>query len=186
MDFDDFDDLDGIFGFEDDEEPDHPGVPTFRATIHDGELVVVNWAPYLLAGRGPFRRMVRERAHAGVTIADLWRIGEDESELIVEYLALADRRRADGLLTRWAKAVGYDRLWLPDRLVAFESAPPLGSAQVVCPTCGATWEDSGPDFWTTVRQSGFFPPLCVLCNSDLPQWHWRPRAQRGRRQQTKA
>ena len=91
--------------------------------------------------------MVRERAAAGVTIADMWLNGDETAELIVEYLALADRRRADRLLTRWAKAVGYDRLWLPDRLVTFESGRPLGSAQVVCPTCGMVWEDEGPDFW---------------------------------------
>ncbi len=174
MDFDDIDDLDGIFGFDEEDEPDHLGPPDFRATIHDGELLVTNWAPYLLNGGGPYHRMVRERAAAGVTIADMWLNGDETAELIVEYLALADRRRADRLLTRWAKAVGYDRLWLPDRLVTFESGRPLGSAQVVCPTCGMVWEDEGPDFWNAVRSSGRFPTLCALCNSDLPQWHWKP------------
>ena len=150
-------DLDGIFGFDEEDEPDHLGPPDFRATIHDGELLVTNWAPYLLNGGGPYHRMVRERAAAGVTIADMWLNGDETAELIVEYLALADRRRADRLLTRWAKAVGYDRLWLPDRLVTFESGRPLGSAQVVCPTCGMVWEDEGPDFWNGVRQLRALP-----------------------------
>ncbi len=47
-------DLDGIFGFDEEEEPDHLGPPDFRATIHDGELLVTNWAPYLLNGGGPY------------------------------------------------------------------------------------------------------------------------------------
>ncbi len=69
-------DLDGIFGFDEEDEPDHLGAPDFRATIHDGELLVTNWAPYLLNGGGPYRRMVRERAAAGVTIADMWLNGD--------------------------------------------------------------------------------------------------------------
>jgi hypothetical protein len=174
LDFDDDFDLDGIFGSDEDDEPDHPGAPDFRATIHDGQLLVTNWAPYLVAGRGPFGGIARERAEAGVTLADMWQTGNEKAELIVEFLAVADRRKAERILTRWARAVGYDRLWLPDRLVAFESGRPLGSAKVTCPTCGATWEDAGADFWRTVRSSGRFPTLCALCNSDLPQWRWRP------------
>ena len=69
-------DLDGIFSFDEEEEPDHLGPPDFRATIHDGELLVTNWAPYLLNGGGPTHRMVRERAAAGVTIADMWLNGD--------------------------------------------------------------------------------------------------------------
>ena len=86
------------------------------------------------------------------------------------------------------EVVGQKHLLGPGKplRIAFESGRPLGSAQVVCPTCGMVWEDEGPDFWDGVRRSGRLPTLCALCNSDLPQWHWRPRARRKRGQRTKA
>ncbi len=173
----DFDEIEDLFNDDREESETTSRPPDFRATIRDGLVTIVNWAPWLLNGGGPSLGLVRDRAKDGVTLADLWLNGDDTAEIIVEYLAVADRRRADRLLTRWAESVGYDRLWLPDRLVSFPSGRPLGSARVVCPTCGVTWEDSTPDFWSNVRKSGRFPPLCSICNSDLPQWDWR----RGRR-----
>ena len=173
----DFDEIFEIFGIEpdDEDEGDHEGVPElpdFRATIRGSQLTLVAWAPHLLSG-GPTANLVRERAKEGVTIADLWVTGDEPHEVIVEYLAVADRGRADRLLTRWAEAVGHSRLWLPDRLVALDPDRPLGTAKVECPTCGAGWQDSSTDFWLNVRSLGRFPSLCPICNGDLPQWQWR-------------
>lgn len=169
----DFDELFEMFGIDPDDEGEAPSVPDFRATIRGSKLTLVGWAPHLLSV-GPTGALVRERAHAGVTIADLWVTGDEPSEVIVGYLAVADRRRADRLLARWAEAVGHGRLWLPDRLVELDPDRPLGSARVECPTCGAGWQDGSTDFWVNVRQGGRFPSLCPICNGDLPQWQWRP------------
>jgi hypothetical protein len=177
----DFDDLDDIFNFDDKEPREEPSAPDFRLTIRGRRLSVEPWAPYLLTG-GPNGKLVRDRAGAGVTIADLWVTGEDSRELVVTYLAVADRQRADRKLIRWAESVGHRRLWLPDRLVQLDTARPLGVARVDCPTCGARWEDSSPDFWHSVRTSGRFPTICVICHGDLPQWGWRPGPARHRDQ----
>jgi hypothetical protein len=176
----DFDELSEIFDLgPEPEEEDGLGPPDFRATIHDKGLTVINWAPYLLGG-GPNGELLRGRAAAGVSIADLWVTESPPHEVIVKYLAVANLRRADRVLTRWAEAVGYFRLWLPDRMVQLDLSRPLGSARVECPNCGATWEDSGPDFWSSVRESGRFPTLCPICNSDLPQWRWRHSRREGK------
>lgn len=170
----DFDEIFEMFDIEPDDEGEDeaPDPPTFRATIRGSRLTIVAWMPHLLT-QGPVGKLVRERAEHGVTLADLWVSDEEPTEAIVRYLAVADRRRADRLLIRWAEAVGHARLWLPDRLIALDPARPLGSAEVECPTCGAGWQDSGPDFWESVRSAGRFPALCPVCNSDLPQWRWR-------------
>lgn len=169
----DLNDLDEIFDFEPEEEDEGPDLPDYRATIRENRLTVVGWAPHLLSS-GPNAKILAERAEAGVTVADLRVPGSGERELLVEYLAVADRRRADRLLARWAESVGHTRVWFPDRLIVLDSHRPLGAAEVECPTCGAGWQDSTPDFWAQVRRCGFFPSLCPICNGDLPQWRWRP------------
>ncbi len=169
----DFDEIFEMFGIEPEDEDEIPDLPDFRATIRGPRLTVIAWMPHLLTA-GPTGALVRERAADGVTIADLWVTESEPSEVIVEYLAVADRRRADRLLGRWAEAVGHSRLWLPDRLVTLDPDRPLGSAKVQCPTCGASWQDGSPDFWENVRKGGRFPASCPICNGDLPQWQWRP------------
>jgi hypothetical protein len=159
------------FEFEDDDRSPTP--PDFRVTIRGRRLMVAPWAPYLL-NEGPHGDLVRARAQHGVTIADAWVTGEDCKELIVRYLAIADRDRADRQLVRWAESVGHRRIWFPDRLVHLDAGRPLGAAQVECPTCGARWQDGSPGFWEGVRSAGRFPTLCVICHGDLPQWRWRP------------
>ncbi|MBM3668293.1 MAG: hypothetical protein FJW90_12665 [Actinobacteria bacterium] len=181
----DFDEIFEMFGIEPEGEDEAPEPPSFRATIRGSRLMVVAWMPHLLTS-GPTGRLVRDRAEDGVTVADLWVTDDEPSEVIVEYLAVADRGRADRLLSRWAEAVGHGRLWLPDRLVTLDPDRPLGSAKVECPTCGAGWQDSGADFWENVRNCGRFPALCPICNADLPQWQWRPGRRSRRAPQRKA
>ena len=132
----DINDIFEMFEIDPDDLENEPEPPDFRATIRGSKLTVVGWAPHLLSA-GPTGALVRERATDGVTIADLWVTEDEPREAIVQYLAIADRRRADRLLGRWAEAVGHSRLWLPDRLVSLDPDRPLGSAKVECPTCGA-------------------------------------------------
>jgi hypothetical protein len=70
----------------------------------------------------------------------------------------------------WARAVGYRRVWLPDRLVPIDSPAQMGRASVRCPTCRARWRERDPSFWHEVRSSGHFPWVCPVCGGDLPQW----------------
>ena len=163
------------FGDEDaDQEPEPPDL---RITIRSGRVYVEPWAPWLWT-EGPVGSLISQRAAAGVTVADAWLTGEDDRELIVRYLLVADSGHAGRLLIRWAESVGHRRIWFPDRVMNVEQRRPLGLASVRCPTCGAEWEDGSPGFWEGVRTNGRFPTICVICNGDLPQWKWRPRAHR--------
>ena len=75
------------------------------------------------------------------------------------------------VLLSWAESVGYERVWLPDRLVALDpGALGLPAANITCPTCHATWTDNSPEFWTEVHRQGRFPTACPICAGDLPQW----------------
>ena len=155
LDFDDMD-LDGIFGFDKKGEHDHLGPPDFRATIHDGELLVTTGPPTSNGG-GP---TIGWSASGPPLewIADMWLNGDEAAELIVEYLALADRRRADRRLPAGRRpsattGSGCRIDWY------LRVRPAAGLGQVVCPTCGMAWEDEGPEFWNAVRSSGRFPTV---------------------------
>src|SRR5262245_59310327 len=117
-DFDDFD-VDDLFGADEEEIDQPPEPPTMRITIRARRLYVEPWAPYLI-GDGPHAQLLYARAKSGVTIADGWVMGPDSKELIIRYLAVADRESADRRLVRWAQSVGHCRFWLPDRLVELE------------------------------------------------------------------
>ena len=112
------------------------------------------------------------RDRAGVGLADLRVIRDDEgmaSEVIVEFHSGgSDMHRA--ALCDWAAAVGYARVWFDGEVVELE--PTAGGPVTTCCTgCGQRFVDGRSGrFWHTVRCSGFFPPACSLCGSDLPQW----------------
>jgi hypothetical protein len=165
----DFDEEDpGLGAFEDLED-----APKFRATIADGRLMLIPWTPHL-AFAGPLGVMARQRGEDGVTIVDLSAPGP--RELIATQVANGSRwPSARRTLLRWARIVGYRRVWLPDRVVDLE--PPrraLGEASVHCPTCHMHWTDGSPDFWAFVHENGSFPRWCTICGSGLPQWEVAP------------
>jgi hypothetical protein len=120
----------------------------------------------------------------GVVLVDLRHAGEDDEELVATVppnappITTAARRT----LADWAAVVGYRRLWLPDRVLELEPPDALGTAEVRCPTCTATWADGSPRFWSTVRANGHFPGYCPACGGSLPEWRTVARRRtRGRR-----
>jgi hypothetical protein len=138
--------------------------PNCRATIRDGVLTLNPWSPALL-GNGPEPAGVRTVTAAP---ADL-RFGDDE--LIVAPVPRTPwSDEAEDVILRWAPSVGYRRVWLPERVVDFDSPAPLGHASVDCPSCGARWEDASPGFWAHVRACGWFPARCPACGGSLPEW----------------
>ncbi len=178
-DFDGSDDLEEIFSPDPDEER---APPCYRLTIRDGRVMLTNWVPWL-ARNGPNTKLLQERDEAGVAIADLTVLGEDDKEIAVRfYTDGGDLAEAERVVLDWATTVGYRRVWLSDRLESIEPAPEkLGTAHVRCPACGVTWRDSSPEFWLTVRGNGAFPHWCAICGCEMPQWILAPTKPKRRR-----
>jgi hypothetical protein len=131
---------------------------------------VVQWAPWLAAA-GPLYTLLEARARAGVAIADLTVILDDDGaavELIVDFRCHGTPAHRDALCA-WAARIGYRRVWLDGEVVELEPAPG-GMAQTRCTGCRARLVDADASFWDFVRHHGAFPTACVLCGSDLPQW----------------
>ncbi len=139
--------------------------PTCRATIR-GATVTLNRCRARMGTRGPQSAGMQ---HVDVALADLFK---DTDELIVR--PVRDTRwtaRAERTLLTWAQTVGYRRVWLPERVVTFDDVlAPVGRAQVTCPTCHAQWHDDTMEFWSGVRDSGWFPGSCLACGGSLPEW----------------
>ena len=159
--------------FDEDEDAfEDPDCPDFRATVQrSGTVRLVPWGPWLRS-TGPVYTLMTARDRAGIGIADLHVIRDDEgvaSEVIVEFHSGgSDMHRA--ALCDWAGAVGYGRVWFDGEVVNLESAPG-GAVTTRCTGCGQRFVDGrSGHFWHHVRHSGAFPTGCSLCGSDLPQW----------------
>lgn len=173
MDFDDMDSEDETFDIdEDDEDTDGHHDPDFRATVQrSGAVRVVPWGPWLKSN-GPSYTLMAARDRAGITIADLPIIRDDQGaarEVIVElHTGGTDTHRA--ALSDWAQAVGYRRVWLDDEVIDLEPSAG-GPVTTRCTGCGQRFvEGRNVHFWHHVRHAGAFPTFCPLCGSDLPQW----------------
>src|SRR5436190_17930977 len=94
-----------------------PDSPDFRLAIRRDAVLAIDWHPWLVDG-GPMTTMLRERARAGVAIADLTVIREDDvaAEAVIRFLA-GDRPETRQAIAGWAKDIGYRRLWLPGEVV---------------------------------------------------------------------
>ena len=151
--------------------------PDFRLTVRRSTLLAVDWHPWLV-GSGPMTTMLHARARAGVAIADVTVIRDEEvaTEALVRFLA-GDRPAARAAIEAWACDVGYRRLWLPDAVVELPG-PGEGQAETRCRGCGVHLCDAGGAFWLRVRCAGRFPAACPLCGADLPQWRVRQAAAR--------
>jgi hypothetical protein len=170
MDFDELHD-DPDTGLEDE--------PFLRATISGGELTLNPPLSGTITGGPAAMTLARLR---DVVLVDLRHAGEDDEELVATVPPNAPpiRRAARRVLSEWAALVGYDRLWLPDRVVELDPPPPVGTAAVRCPTCTSVWTDDSPRFWATVRRNGHFPGYCPACSGSLPEWRPVRAAQRAR------
>ncbi|MEA2155728.1 MAG: hypothetical protein QOE11_1868 [Solirubrobacteraceae bacterium] len=138
--------------------------------LRDGTVRIVDWGPWLATG-GPLYTLLEARGRAGIGIADLTVI-RDEEDIAIE--VVADFRCGDTpthreTLIDWAARVGYRRAWFDGEIADLEPAPG-GSAHTRCTGCRARLVDADGSFWDFVRRRGAFPTACVLCGSDLPQW----------------
>jgi hypothetical protein len=171
MDFDD-----EAYEMEDDpsDGPDHPD---FRAIVQrSGAVRLVHWGPWLQS-TGPAYTLMAARDRAGVAIADLTVVRDDEglaNEVIVDFHSGGgDVHRA--ALINWAHTLGYTRVWFDGELVDLEPTAG-GPVTTRCSGCGQKFVDGrSGKFWHHVRHSGAFPMGCSLCGSDLPQWTPMPR-----------
>ncbi len=142
---------DAIFDFDLDDDPG--GEPDFRATVQrSGAVRLVYWHEWL--GRtGPVYTLIAARGRAGIGIADLTVIRDDEGlaiEVIIEFLAGGTERHRNALKS-WAAAAGYTRAWFDDEVV--ELTPSAGGlVQTRCSGCGGRFVDGRSEhFWHNVR-----------------------------------
>ena len=147
--------------------------PDLRATVRRGLVRVIDWTPSLVTD-GPLWTLLEKRGRAGVAIADIALVRDDDghaAEAIVSFLT-GDTPQARAVLRGWAGDVGYRRLWMPAELVELPGPAPR-IAEARCTGCGAVLVDGSAHLWQHVRLSGRFPNACPLCGSDLPQWRAR-------------
>jgi hypothetical protein len=147
--------------------------PDLRATLRHSLVRVIDWTPSLVTD-GPLWTLLEQRGRAGVAIADIALVRDDDGhadEAIVSFLT-GDTPQARTLLRDWAVDVGYRRLWMPAELVELPG-PAQRVAEARCTGCGAELVDGGAHLWQLVRLRGRFPNACPLCGSDLPQWRAR-------------
>jgi hypothetical protein len=164
--------------FDLDEETPEGDQPDFRATVQrSGAIRLVHWGSWLMS-TGPAYTLMAARDRAGVAIADLTVVCDDEglaSEVIVEFHCGGDDLHRAALID-WAHAVGYTRVWFDGELVDLEPSAG-GPVSTRCTGCGQQFVDGrSARFWHHVRCSGAFPTACYLCGSDLLQWRPTPDA----------
>src|SRR3954454_13458678 len=100
-------------------------VPDFRVTVRrDGVVRLVDWGPWLAAG-GPLHTLLDARGRAGVGIADLTVIRDDDDiaiEVIVDFRCggTIEHREA---LSDWAGRIGYRRAWFDGEIAELDPSP---------------------------------------------------------------
>ena len=143
--------------------------PFARATVTGRRITLNPWNPVLIDG-GPGGAVLRRGRRDNRVLADLTRL--EDGELLVTFVPRdGANTAARRVLLDWAARAGWWRVWLDDRVVDLGEEPAItGRARVRCPTCGARWEDERPEFWERVRDSGWFPAICLACGGSLPEW----------------
>ena len=157
-----------------DDEHELP-IPAYRATIRGGRLTITDWAPSLMS-QERLKEMSRGSASVEATIVDLAVVGEAGDELVAVHHAEGNGlEEVDQAVVEWAGHVGYRRVWLPSQVVDIEPSPgQIGTARLTCPTCAMEYRSDGAEFWLKVRELGMFPPICMACGCEVPQWEVIP------------
>jgi hypothetical protein len=154
--------------------------PDFRAMVRrDGTIRLANWGPWLAAG-GPLHTLLDARGRAGVAIADITVVRDEDLvavEAIVAFRCGGGDPAQRQALRDWAARVDYRRMWFDGEIADLDPSPG-GAAQTRCTGCRQRLIDADASFWDFVRRRGAFPTTCMLCGSDLPQW--TPAPQTGR------
>lgn len=102
--------------------------PDFRATVlRDGTVRLVDWGPWLTTG-GPLYTLLDARGRAGIGIADLTVIRDDDNiavEVIFDFCC-GDTPGHRTTLRDWAARVGYRRAWFAGRSSTWRSPRAAG------------------------------------------------------------
>ncbi len=161
-----------MFDLDEDDLLERVDEPDFRATVQrSGAVRLVYWGPWLQS-TGPAYTLLAGRDRAGIGVADLRVVRDDEgmaTEVIVEFRSGGTNEHRAALVG-WASAAGYSRVWF-EREVADLQPTEHGLVGTRCTGCGERFVDGrSGHFWKHVRAAGVFPVACSLCGSDLPQW----------------
>lgn len=178
---------DGTFDLDEDDLHEQRDQPDFRATVQQsGKVRLVHWGPWLQS-TGPAYPLLSRRDRAGISIADLRVVRDDEgmaTDLIVEFHS-GGREEHRAALIGWARDAGYGRVWFEREVTDIEPTE-HGLVGTKCTGCGERFVDGRSVYFSqNVRSFGVFPTACSLCGSDLPQWTPVHRKQANGRAQTK-
>jgi hypothetical protein len=178
-------DEDEMFDIDEDDLRSEVDGPDFRATVkRSGAVRLVYWGPWLQL-TGPAYTMLAGRDRAGIGVADLRVVRDDEgmaTDVIVEFHSGGTVAHRTAILG-WARDAGYGRVWFEREVADLEPAE-HGLVGTRCTGCGERFVDGrSGHFWRHVRAAGVFPVACSLCGSDLPQWTPVHRKQGNRRTQ---
>jgi len=149
--------------------------PDLRATVRGEQLVITDWGNQLAGPAGLRVRSTGDSDQPAPTIVDLAALGDEREELMVmHYDERQDLEEVERVIVRWAGQVGYRRVWLAESVVEveFPKSETL-SAHFRCPTCSAELSGDSADFWLAVRRARMFPPFCLTCGVESPQWEVR-------------
>ncbi len=147
--------------------------PNYRATIRNGQLVLLGWEPSLPTW-GPRGAPMLDRAAGDVLIADLTVVddGHGGRDVLVQMLRPpGEWEEHFEVLIEWARTTGHTRVWLDEQVVELGSSTGLGgTVATTCDRCGSTWSENDMEFWGHVERLGYFPYACPVCSADMPQW----------------
>ena len=144
-----------------------------RAIIRDQRLTLTRPPMFLQARRTlSYSSALRD---AGTTLCDLeMHRSELTSELLVRFVPEgSESDSAVETLLSWAELAGFDRVWLPDRIVELDCSlvpDPSDLEQIPCPTCGVeATELTAADEIATMRRRGHQPRFCPVCGARTPE-----------------
>jgi hypothetical protein len=145
--------------------------PTFRGVVRKGQLWISSWEDVSLGGdflttHGNWDRTDQPG------VFDLILTGQNEDEIIVVPCNRdCSASGAEEILSLWASALGYTRIWFEDSVVKLEPDPAqVGTLSLDCDICGFQMDVDSPELWLACRDGGSFLRNCLACGSLIPQY----------------